>query len=168
MKNENYTQNQMNEDLKISNLVFKLNFSRYRYLREDMIQESLIALCSAREKFIPELCSYSTFAFKVSKNAMCMFLRRELKSEFPPCDDSILQIEDKNSTDVDSSLQFQAILNDLLAKCKQKDKEKMQQAFLMLAVGYSVLDVVKKIEISSAGFYKKLRKIKSLFDKETA
>lgn len=162
MKNDNYTTTQMNEDLKISNLVFKLNFSKYRYLKDDMIQEALIALSNAREKFIPEFCSYSTFAFKVAKNAMCMFLRREIKSEFLPYDDSIFQIED-NSTPVDFNIEFQDFLNDLLDKCKQKDKEKMQQAFLMLAAGYSVLEIINKIEMSSAGFYKKLRKIKSMY-----
>ena len=62
--NNKGTEKEVIEDLKISRYVFNSKFSRYRYIKEDLIQESLIALMKARKTFDKTKCSYATFAYK--------------------------------------------------------------------------------------------------------
>ncbi len=66
-------------DLKISKCVFALFFSNYQYLREDLIQESLLALWRSRNRYDEKRGSYSNFAFNVAFNAMTSFVRKESK-----------------------------------------------------------------------------------------
>ena len=70
---------EMEEDLKISKYVYGRLFNKYHNLKDDLIQESLIALWRARPRFDSAKGAYSNFAINVSVNAMKMFLRKELR-----------------------------------------------------------------------------------------
>lgn len=58
--------------------VFNTRFSKYRYIEEDLIQEGLIALWTACEKFDASRgLAFSTFAVTCIKNAMLNYLAKE-------------------------------------------------------------------------------------------
>ena len=60
--------------------VYEICFKKHRELRDDLLQEGYIGLLKAIERYKPELdTSFSTFAFFCIRNAMGMFMRKELK-----------------------------------------------------------------------------------------
>ena len=60
--------------------VYEMCFTNYKELKEDLMQEGYIGLLRAIDKYKPELdTSFSTFAFFCIRNAMGMYMRKELK-----------------------------------------------------------------------------------------
>lgn len=71
----NYTMQDYLQDLKISKYVFKKIFKTLVNDKEDLIQESLLALWKSKNKYDKSRGKYFQFAYKTSKNAMLGYIR---------------------------------------------------------------------------------------------
>lgn len=70
-----YIQQQFENDSKIATFIFNKYFSKYKFYKEDMIQESLIHLFKARKTFKSGGATYRTYACRCSYNCMFNFIR---------------------------------------------------------------------------------------------
>lgn len=147
------------EDLKISRYVFDRWFSNCHVLKDDLIQESIVALWRARPKFKNEIGSYSTFAVKVSNNAMKMFLKKEncFVHEELPCD-----LVD-NSLDIDSRLDLFFRISKRLDSLSKKQRIVVEMLDLLVA-GYRQREIAKKMNLSRSYVCWCLRKFRETFD----
>ena len=66
------------EDMKLSFAVYNKYFKKYSYLKEDLIQESIVNLWKGRKFYNKSISSYSTYAFGVSLDAMVRYLRKNV------------------------------------------------------------------------------------------
>ena len=80
--NKNYTQQQFENDSKTANFIFNKYFSKYRFYKEDMIQESLIHLVKARKTFKTGGASYRTYACKACYNSLIDFIRANCNEKY--------------------------------------------------------------------------------------
>lgn len=131
-------------DLKISKRVFALYFSNHQNFREDLIQESLIALWRSRNRYDEKRGSYSNFAVNVAFNAMVTFLRKE--SKYMNNEDLTCEFLDE-PFDIDSYLDLRIWIEKRLRLLTKK------QAFIVkilgyVAAGYSSLEIAKKMNLS--------------------
>lgn len=147
------------EDLKISRYVFDHWFSSCHALKDDLIQESIVALWRARPKFKNENGSYSTFAVTVSNNAMKLFLRKENRfvHEELPC-----ELVD-NSMDIDFRLDLFFRVSKRLDSLSRKQRIVVEMLDLLVA-GYRQREIAKKMNLSSSYVCWCLRKFREAFD----
>lgn len=145
MKKE-ITEKEITEDLKISKHVFKTFFAGYQYLKEDLIQEGVLALMKARKSFDNTKGVYSTFAFKVATNAMRMYLRKEYRHEYVEnIEDYAFEIADEVN-DIDNSLNITIAINNSIAKFKKSDV--MSEIVRQVKNGYTGLEIAETLQIS--------------------
>lgn len=145
MKRE-ITEKEITEDLKISKYVFKTFFAGYQYLKEDLIQEGVLALMKAREHFDNTKGAYSTFAFKVAINAMRMYLRKEYKyEENENIEDYTFKLVDEVN-DIDNSLNITIAINNSIAKFKNADV--MSEIIKQIKNGCAGFEIAEKLQIS--------------------
>lgn len=131
-------------DLKISKRVFALYFSNYQNLREDLIQESLIALWRSRAQYDEKRGSYSNFAMNVAINAMKMFLRKENK--YMNYEDLPNDLIDE-SFDIDSYLDLRIRIEKKL-KLLTKKQAVIVEILGYVVAGYSSLEIAKKMNFT--------------------
>lgn len=144
--NKEVTEKEVIEDLKISRYVFNSKFSRYQYIREDLIQESLIALMKARKIFDKTKCSYITFACKVVTNAMKMYLRKEYKHEdIENIEDYMFEIEDKIS-DLNSWLHIKTTISKVIKNSKKPLV--IETIVNLLCQGYNGIEIAEHLGMS--------------------
>lgn len=144
--NNKGTEKEVIEDLKISRYVFNSKFSRYRYIKEDLIQESLIALMKARKTFDKTKCSYATFAYKVATNAMKMYLRKEYKHEdIENIEDYMFEIEDKIS-DLNSLLYIKTTISKVIKNSKKPLV--IETIVNLLCQGYNGIEIAECLGMS--------------------
>lgn len=139
MENKNYLR-----DLKISKRVFALYFSKYQNLREDLIQESLIALWRSRNRYDEKRGSYSNFAFNVAFNAMTTFLRKE--SKYMNHENLTSDLLDE-SFDIDSYLDLRIRIEKKL-KLLTKKQAVIVKMLGYIVAGYSSLEIAKKMNFT--------------------
>ena len=77
-----YTQQQFENDSKTANFIFNKYFSKYKFYKEDMIQESLIHLFKARKTFKTGGASYRTYACSSCYNCMFNFVRANCNEKY--------------------------------------------------------------------------------------
>lgn len=73
----NYDLTMYNEDMAISCWVYSKKFKNLIFLKDDLIQCSLIALYRYREKYDNTKGTYFTYANKISYFVMLSFIRKE-------------------------------------------------------------------------------------------
>lgn len=152
---------EMEEDLKISKYVYGRLFNKYHNLKDDLIQESLIALWRARPRFDSTKGAYSNFAINVSVNAMKMFLRKELRhSNNLSLDDLQIDFEDE-SIDFENSIDLELRLKFLSSKCNDKENNMLTTIVNMFKKGLDPCEIFKELKISSTYFYKLLKKFQA-------
>lgn len=151
----------MEEDLIISNYVYARLFNKYYHLKDDLIQESLIALWRARPRFDSAKGAYFTFAINVSANAMRMFLRKELRHL------NNLSLDNLQIDFVDESIDFENLidlelrLKVLSLKLNDKEKNMLTTIVNMFKNGLDSCEIFNSLKISSTYFYKLLKKFQA-------
>lgn len=147
------------EDLKISKSVFGLYFSRYKKFKDDLIQESVIALWRARSRFNGKKASYASFAYRVSINAMKMLMRKEsihfaIQNFFELGD-----IEDL-SFDIDRVVEIDPCV--LIERALRGKKNDVVIKILKLVVqGYSCAEIGRQMHMSRAYVNRLLHEVRS-------
>ena len=165
-----YTQENYEEDLKISQYVFKKFIKGNLQYKEDLIQVSLIELSKCRQKYNIEKGAYTTFATRVSKNAMLMFLRKEqrimnnysnISMETIFLDQLKLSdiLEDKN--DFTESLQEQNLYKILTSNNKLK-KTRIKLIAKLFLSNKSQIEISKTLKISRSLVSRYINKFKEI------
>lgn len=129
--NRNYTQQQFENDSKTANFIFNKYFSKYKFYKEDMIQESLIHLFKARKTFkTGSGATYKTYACSSCYNCMFNFIRSNCNEKyiFQSLSDKItddLTIEDTIGEEMQiNELGLDRIFNAIKRNVKRKLGEK--------------------------------------------
>ena len=161
--NKEVTEKEITEDLKISKHVFKTFFAGYQYLKEDLIQEGVLALMKARKSFDNTKGVYSTFAFKVATNAMRMYLRKEYRYEdVENIEDYAFEIADEIN-DIDISIHIKNSIVDVIEN--SKNPRVIEKIVNLLGCGFTGIEIAESLNFSRTyvsklinDFRKRLRK----------
>ena len=165
----NYTQEMYEEDKKISLSVFKKKFNYLQWLKDDLIQVSIIALYRVRQNYYDETKGeYLTYAFTSSYNAMLMFIRGEIKYfdnlslDFEYLDDDPLEHFIGEEQDFDKNLRYEQLLsvcNQVIDKIRSKNFKHIAKEFIQ---GISPGNIAKDMGVSRQYVYNQLVKIRLL------
>ena len=151
------------EDERISNYVFNRCFKMYHYLKDDLIEEGLVALWKAREDFDETKSTYITYATEVAKNAMRMFLRKEFRHlDNENIDDLKVDIEDEK-INIDNSIHCRDIIQQVLDNLKS-DKEIISRIIDLLELGFSRFEISGLLNMTHQTISNKLKKFKQMFN----
>lgn len=138
----NYTNEQYEEDRKIAEYVYRDHFRKHRGLKEDMMQNALLALWQSRKDF-NEKSSYRTYANKIAFNAMLRTLEKEQKHIY-----NDISIFDEIKDDLQI---MDTLVSELDGECVEKIEE---MKYLILS---------DRVESVKSGYDKKRRKIIEMY-----
>lgn len=77
-----YTQQQFENDSRTANFIFNKYFSKYKFYKEDMIQECLIQLLKTKKLFKTGGATYRTYACRICYNCMFNFVRHNCNDKY--------------------------------------------------------------------------------------
>lgn len=147
------------EDMKISKSVFALYFSRYKKFKDDLIQESVIALWRARSRFNGKKASYASFAYRVSMNSMIDYIRKEGAHFVVQNIFELGDIEDL-SFDIDRVVEIDPCV--LIERALRGKKNDVVIKILKLVVqGYSCAEIGRQMHMSRAYVNRLLHEVRS-------
>jgi RNA polymerase sigma factor (sigma-70 family) len=69
-----YNETEMQEDREIATRVYMLHFTKFKSMKDDLIQSAIIKLWKAREAMCL-IRDYTSYAFRIAKNAMRDYVR---------------------------------------------------------------------------------------------
>lgn len=160
-----YTIEDYNNDIKLSEYVFRKYFKKYIEDKEDLIQSSIIALWKKRNNFDISKGTLSSFKFGVSYYAMLEYFRSinkgykkgfdtytfvSMNNTIPGTEDLLLcDIIEDNSINLDKNLEFQNLIK-VLKECSNqikwsKNARYSKQIVEFINKGYCDIDISKKI-----------------------
>lgn len=164
-----YTTEMYEEDKRISLSVFKKKFNYLQWLKDDLIQVSIIALYRVRQNYYDETKGeYLTYAFTSSYNAMLMFIRRETKYfnnlslDFEYLDDDPLEHFIGEEQDFDKNLRYEQLLsvcNRVVDKRRSENFKHIAREFIL---GKSPGIIAKDMGVARSYIYKVIAQIKRL------
>ena len=164
-----YTTEMYEEDKTISLSVFKKKFNYLQWLKDDLIQASIIALYRVRQNYYDETKGeYLTYAFTSSYHAMLMFIRGEIKYfdnlslDFEYLDDDPLENFIGEEQDFDKNLRYEQLLsvcNQVIDKRRSKNIKYIAREFFL---GKSPGIIAKDMGVSRPYIYKVIAQIKRL------
>ena len=163
-----YTTEMYEEDKTISLSVFKKKFNFLQWLKDDLIQVSIIALYRVRlNKYDETKGIYLTYAFTSSYHAMLMFIRRETKYfnnlslDFEFLDDDPLEHFIGEEQDFDKNLRYEQLLS-VCNKVIEKKGRNFKHIAREFMQGKSPGKIAKDMGVSRQYVYNQLVQIKRL------
>lgn len=153
----NYDLTMYNEDIAISCFVYSKKFKNLTFLKDDLIQCSLIALYRYREKYDNTKGTYFTYANKISYFVMLSFIRKEKKctNNFDNLSIDFEYNEDCTFLDIlgeefdfDTTFNYEYLLkvcNEVIDKNKSKLLKNISKLYI---VGKKPAQVAKELNIS--------------------
>ena len=134
--------------------VYNKRFAKYRWLKEDLIQEGNLALYLACQKYdVNKDTKFSTFATICIKNAMMMYLKREIKEiTNSVCDDVMDYV-------CDESVLYNGDYEEIELKEKLSDLEEKSILSLMVA-GFNNREISERVQKPYRVVNKKVKDIK--------
>ena len=153
----NYDLTMYNEDMAISCWVYSKKFKNLTFLKDDLIQCSLITLYRYREKYDNTKGTYFTYANKISYFAMLSFIRKEKKCtnnfdnlsiDFEHDEDCTFADTLGEEFDFDTKFNYEYLLkvcNEVIDKHKSKTLKNISKLYI---VGKKPAQVAKELNIS--------------------
>lgn len=151
--------------------VYNTYYQRYRDIEDDLIQEGMMGLWKACQTFNPSIGSkFSTYAVRVIKNAMGMYVRKEARSREVYSLDRLIDEDEPKMTfwniisyDEQEDERNAYALEVLMKVAKEHDCEELVR---MRLEGMRQVDIAKELGIHQSTVSERLSRLYALVRKE--
>lgn len=160
------------ENIGLVYYVFNKYYQKYRDIEDDLIQEGMIGLWKACQTFdsLREV-KFSTYAVKVIKNSMGMYVRKEARSREECSLDRLVDADRKDGKRVtflnlmpyDAQEDLRDVIEVLLEVAKENNCEEIVK---MKLDGMKQVDIAKELGVHQSTISEKLRRLYALVRKE--
>ena len=151
--------------------VFNKYFHMYRNMEDDLLQEGLMGLWKACQTFDPlKGTEFSTYAVKVIKNAMGMYVRKETRRPKEYSLDRLLEKGESGVTYLDlvsyDEREDPRDVYAIEALMKVAKENNCEEIVIMRLKGMKQVDIAKKLGVHQSTISEKLRNLYVLARKE--
>lgn len=158
-----------NRNLKLVGFIYRKYFSRFEYIKDDLIQEGNIALWKSTSKYDSSKGEFSTFAGVIIKNKMNNYIRKEInyrKHLVVDFDFGNLEIEDVKYNSIDEKENVVYDVGNVYDKIIKNLKTEQQKIINDWYVYQNTYKVAEKNNFSRQYVCKIVNKFKDNFKEE--